>query len=415
MSSEGLGIAEACCCGNSGNSGSCGHAPPRRQFQRIGRVDKALVGAGKNNVLVDLDEALPLAVDSEGRIAHVLALHLRGTLQIDVTAATNAAMTGEEIVRTAFASLFLRKQAWDYLAGVDAADIMLDAWLRTKHVVGQAQAGDYSGYPAGIYPAGIPTNHGVIESLFPVVDLEIQCSRKGMKGPAALEESILLSSLIARSDALTFSVPSAVVSDAGGTNLATSGFATDVECWADIVWLDPGVAFLSRDWQLESYTTTNRSGTLRHKDRSHEYVVVAHYPEDNGGRYIDDYAGITAQCDDILFSSLTLEQWEVLADLELTRVASYQDSVPPYGAGAKRRVLPIVTPTPGGSAGFASGPATFQFASRTRTETRFLHRTVACQDAKRAGNDAAKAGLVNPTVAGNATSGLVAMNRGVRR
>jgi len=373
-----------------------------------------LVGAGKNNVQVDLDESLPLAVDSEGRIAHVLALHLRGTLQINVTAATNDAMTGEEVVRTAFSSLFLRKQSWDYLAGVDAADIMLDAWLRTKHVVGQAAAGDYSGFPAGIYPAGIPTNNGVA-SLYPIVDLEIQCSRKGMKGPAALEGSILLSSLIARSDALTFSVPAAVVSAAGGTNLTTSGFSSDVECWADIVWLDPGVAFLSRDWQLESYTTTNRSGTLRHKDRSHEYAVVAHYPEDNGGRYVDDYSGITAQCDDILFSSLTLDQWQVLADLELTRVANYQDSVPSYANGQNRRVLPIVTPTPGGSAGYASGPATYQFASRTRTETRFLHRTVACQDAKRAGSDAAKAGLANPTVAGNSTSGLVAMNRGLKR
>lgn len=358
--------------------GACPDTSPAENWVLVDQVAQALLGPGAQ-YNVNLRGAPNK--DRFGRHAHVTGIKFAGTFRFIEAGGANPVYNGYQQLGSAYQNIVLQDcSGWHYIQGSDMRDLVDDRWLRSFSQ--QIQAG---APPIDIFPIDIPVNSSAgnydrdVTVFFP---LTIPYS----KGHEAMLGSIPLAMLQDAGDtAIGFTAGGALVGAPQG--LTGGGFIGITEVWLRIQYLDK--MFLDRPWQLETYTDANLANNAHHVDRTHEYVVVRPLPEDNGGQYINDYLGAqTFQvAGETVATGLTLAQWgfrteQVIAEDD----PRYEDCFPTLrnpNADGSRRFGFIVGPVPRRRAAMAGGVVSYLFTARTRTSTRLLHRTVACQNIKR--------------------------------
>lgn len=369
----------------------CDRNNPVRNWVLADQIQSTRLGAG-SEVTVNL-RGVPLT-DQQGRHAHVVGIRFVGTYRFTVTAGTNSLYAGYQQL-AAWSAIFLEDvSGWQYLAAMDGRDLADDRYLRSfRQSLLDAPPDDI----AANVGAG---NQDVDVSLYWPI------TRQLATGVEAMQDAIPLVALVAKGDsAFRFKATGQLVGTP--TNITAGGFQGTTEIWLEIVYLPD--LYIDRPFQLETYLDTNLSGNANRDDRTTEYLCVRHYPEDNGGQYIDDYGASTFQVNgQTIASALTLTQWETRSFAMIADDPDFDDPDPELANAGSHRFGLIVGPTPRTREGMASGVISYQWASRTRTSTRFLQRTIACQRAKRAVEIANAAGC-SPTqnVLGVTPTGLV--------
>lgn len=326
------------------------------------------------------------ALDASKRNAHVMGIRLKGTLRFATTNTTNSALSYYNVMGC-LNSIFLEEPGWKFLAGdVDGRDLLDDKWL-------QGLSNDHYGDTDG---TGVSANVGSATNVDIAFDLHYRLTQPYAPGYAALLGSIPLAAIKAGGpSAFRFNVVSSIPT--APTNLTITGFTGNLECWLDLAYLD-GV-FIDHAWQVKTYVNTNLGGTANDSDRKTGYFVVRSRPEDNGADYLDDFGDGTHTINgDTIISGWTLAQQQAFTRFTLDTDPRWVDqSVFAFESGGNTRMLFVVPPLPRSRDLQAGGPITYLWASRTRTNTRFLHRTSCC-DADHV-KRVAKIGGTRPVVA----------------
>lgn len=305
-------------------------------------------------------------IDATRRNAHVMGFRLKGTLRFATTTTTNSALSYYNVLGC-LQGFFLEEPGWKFLAGDgDGRDLIDDKWLRS---LSDDHYGDSDGN-------GVSANVGSATNVDVAFDLHYRMTQPYAPGHAALLGSIPLAAIKAGGDsAFRFTVVSSIPT--APTNLTITGFTGNLEVWLDLAYLD-GV-FVDHAWQLKTYTTTELGGTANDDDRKTEYLVVRSRPEDNGADYLDDFGDATHTINgDTIISGWTLAQQQAFTRFTLDTDPRWVDQPFAFESGGNTRMLFVVPPMPRSRDLQASGPITYLWASRTRTNTRFLHRTSAC-------------------------------------
>lgn len=317
--------------------------------------------------------------DSKGRHAHIAGVMMRGTYRF-TTDVTNAPLSGWDQLGHAWQNIRLTDvSGWGYLrAQMDARALVDDRWLRTQRMPVFPQIPPIIGENIG---AGNQDRD--VSFAWPLV-------RPGVRGPEALHGLVPLAAVAARADGFLFTVGGqsgpVVNSNIGITG---GGFVgDDLEIYLDIVWLDQVVT--DRPWEVETYTSTLLAPEIRHQvgqdARLHEYLTVWALTEDDGSLYYDDFGSVTLSVNgDPVLSGITRERhqriiMEHLASQEYAFANPEPSLISPSG---DIRFGILTGPKPWARPGMAGGKISVSWDSRTRAQTRFLHRTVACQDVQR--------------------------------
>lgn len=342
--------------------GGCGTQQPSSNWVKAQTIAASLLTAG-SDVTVDL-EGVP-NVDAQGRHAHVVGIRFVGTHRF-VLGATNDAYAGYQQL-AAWTRIFLEIAGWQFLASVDARTLVDDRWLRS-----------FSESAFDAPPADIAANAGAGN-----VDVDVTTyyplTRPYAGGLDALQGCIPLRALQNFGEsALRFGAPASLVGAPAG--ITPDGFQGLTEIWLELVYLPKVVN--TRPWQVETYTDTQMAGNLRRPERTCEYGVMRNFPEDNGGQYPTGYDGATFQvAGQTIASALTEAQWRTRTASTMDEDPRWVDPTPSLIVAGVSRMLFIVGPLPRRIPGMAAGPVGWQFSARTATQTRFLLRTLACQQA----------------------------------
>ncbi len=311
--------------------------------------------------------------DSRGRHAHIAGIMFRGTYRF-TTAASNDVMIGWSQLGHAWQSIRLEDvHGHEYFPdGLDARSLVDDRWLR------HLRAPTSPAFPANIaVNAGAQNNDVDVAFYYPL-------SRVGARGPEALEGLIPLAAIAGRANGLRFTVGGAsmVTGHAGVTG---AGFVTNsLEIYLDIVWLDAPV--IDVPWQVETYTTTDLEADIRHPGATHEYLTVYALDEDNGSLYYDDYTSpiYSLNGDPQWSEGLTRAQHALLIQQHLnSQEFALEDADPVSVSSTNVRFGLVCGPLPHRRSGMAAGKIALKWASRTRTRTRLLHRSLACHTPQR--------------------------------
>lgn len=352
--------------------GSCVPQSPARRTLLVQRFS-ATEAANTKQINVDFS-SIPQR-DSKGRFAHLCGVRIRGTYRFTLADASTSAVNGRDMLAI-YSQIFLRDiSGWIYAGGIDGRDIRDDMFARTAGYVTPE-------------PTAIAVNAGA-GTYDRTLDLEWAFTRNDKRGPHNFDGLIPLAALAKKSDALTFqiagSVPGMTYTDVAFTGFQSPGLTV----MADVLYLPSLVA--PRPWQIETYEQTETSGALRHSDRMHEYAVIRHKAGDNGGELLDDYGMFTVIAEgDVLINGLSDDELVVRDEyvmrqdqlLAWAAIESGTDQLPYGGAGSDARMFFIVPPARTGQA-MASGHVGWSVTSRTRTSTRFLHRTQSCHSPNR--------------------------------
>lgn len=375
---KGLGATVRQACGQA-----CDHNTPVRDWFLVDRIDAKLLTPG-SSYNVNLRGG-PAPVDRHGRKAMVTGIRLVGNHKITLDA-TNDPVSGYNLLAL-WSNIYLEDvSGWQYLAALNGRDLWDDRYLRTTRTSSDILV-DANGVGADDLPEAIDEDAGAGD-IVRAVNLYWPLTRPGERGPGAILAAIPLAALIARGDtAFRFSVPTALPGAPAGVTLG--GFLGLTEVWLEYAYLESPV--VDRPFQIETYETVYQDGSLRHDDRTHEYAVIRHYDEDDGGMYVADYGGLTVQVNgQTVASAYTLDQFArrtlfKLANAGLTGMGA-EDCAPAWMAsgGGGYRLLSLVGPAPHSRDGMAAGRVSYNFATRAREKTRFLHRTIACQTVERA-------------------------------
>jgi len=339
--------------------GDCSARGPAKNWIRADQISASRLTAG-SQVNVDLRGVLPR--DAQGRFLHVVGIRLVGTYRY-VTAGSNASFTGYQQL-AAWQNIVLEDvSGWEYLSNVDARDLLDDRYLRTG-----VQSTFVDTVPATINAnVGAQNNDVDVSIYFPL-------TRPYAKGADAMDGSIPLALIQARGDA-AFRFTAAGSPAGAPTGITCGGFQGTTEVWLEVVALPTMV--LAQPWQVRTYNDVNTQGNAQNCDRATDYLTVRPYPEDNGGQYCNDFGIATFQAaGNTIASGLTLAQQQERTIMALSDDPRVTDSVPSILSGGYSRFLFLVPPTRSRSA-MVAGTISYQWTSRTRTSTRFLHRTVA--------------------------------------
>lgn len=353
-------------------SGGCMPRPPSQMWLRTDQIAVTRLAAG-SQVNVNLD-TIP-ARDAQGRYAHVAGIRMFGTYRFVLADASTSAYSGYQQL-TAFQNIILEDASgWQYWAGLDGRQIYDDAWIRRRRTP----------VATGALAADIAANAGA-GNVDHVIFLDAPLSHDPWaKGAKALMGAVPLALLQARgASALTFVVSGASLIGAP-TDVSGGGFVTNsLEVWLNIIYADK--MYLTRPWQLETYLLTDLNGNLNRNDRDTDYAMIYALPEDNGGQYLNDYGATTiAVAGTTVASAYTMaasgEMWFRAYAMFLDD-PGWQDTSPSVNSNGSLRIMPLVYREKD-QMGLASGVISYQYASRTRTSSRYLHRTIACQTAQR--------------------------------
>lgn len=348
-------------------AGGCDPHPPQRGWFRVDQISVSRLAAG-SQATVNL-RSIP-ARDAQGRYAHVAGIRMFGTYRFVLADASTSAYSGYQQL-TAFQNLYLEDASgWQYWAGLDGRQIYDDAWIRRRRTPSNT----------GALPADIAANAGA-GNVDHVIYLDAPLSRNPWaKGAAALPGTIPLAFLQARGDsALTFVVSGASLVGAP-TDVSGGGFVTNsLEVWLDIIYADK--LYVSKPAQLETYVITDLNGNLNRNDRTTDYAAIYGLPEDNGGQYLNDYGATTvAVAGQTITSAYTMsasgEMW-FRAYAMFLNDPGWQDTSPSVNSSGSLRIMPLVMRGMD-ETGVAAGVISYQYASRTRTSSRYLHRTIGC-------------------------------------
>lgn len=367
---DGLGAVTAGC------GMGCPPRPPRGRWWLADRVDATRYTA--NNVVTAELGAVP-AKDSAGRIAHVVGIYLDATFRFTLADASTSAVPGYDMLAI-WRTMFLRDASgWLYFAGsIDGRDIWDDRFVRN---IGQAVS-TYTSAGARVtqLPADIAANAGA-GAVDRDISMYIQLSRFDRDLGPTVEGSIPLAAIQAVTDGFQFTVGTPL----GGTytDVAFTGFQK-LNIWLDLVYVDALV--VDQPWQLECYTIESTSGSVRHADRTHEFLVHRQKPEDTGGQDLDNFGSSTLMVNgDTIYSSLSMTE---LTAGRGTMISNDQIGAVPtdnYSAPSSDPSIAFLLPYSHRRGDEAAGQVSFDYASRaTATFERFLHRTRACIDLARA-------------------------------
>jgi hypothetical protein len=352
--------------------GGCANESPAAQWFLADRIAATRLVPGAQ-VTVNLRQVQP--VDRFGRHAHVVGIRMNGVHRFTVTAGTNSAYSGYQQMAVWAAIVLEDVTGWQYLANVDGRLLIDDRWMRSFSA--QVQG---STLPIDDMPADIAANVGA-SNIDQNVQIYWPLTRAYARGHEAILDSVPLAMLQARGDsAFTFNAPASLVG--APTNIVPGGFQGLTEVWLKIVYLDK--MFIDRPFQVETYVDNNLSGNLQRCDRTTEYANVIGYPEDNGGQFLNDFGAGTFQvAGETIASSLTLAQQQTRTFDIIADDPRYEDMNPSIRSGGFLRNLFVVGPTPRKRESMAAGVVGYLWTSRTRTFTRFMHRSISCQVANR--------------------------------
>lgn len=380
--------------------GACGPTPPSGNWVIADRIDGTRARPG-GQVQVRWDGGTTPVQDSEGRHAHIAGLWFRGTVQLEVTAATNDAVSAYQL-RSLWTAIFLEDLAnWQYLSDVDGRHLTDDVWFRHwQHLQHQyLQAGvQGNALPIITTDSGLGKDVGVglyeldFSVYFPLPTLGAGHSKlQGLLPLAAVQRY--------KNGGLKFRMASEIAGAPANVEVVqffqpTEPEEAGVEMWVDLAYLPTVV--VDSGWQTDSYTQPDLSAILQHPERKTEFAWVRHYPEDaedfQGQLLAGGYGGVTLQVAG--FNILGGENNDMLRDRGLAFAMSIRDSA--FNRDNAAQDLPLVdvgTGTPlalallpfRARAGAAAGDVAYRFNQRTGTQqTRFAHRTNACHNARRA-------------------------------
>lgn len=396
----GPGAASAVACGVQSiaqamrTCGACVAAPPVRNWYRADRMDNDRCRP-TNEVVVRYD-GLP-AIDSLGRHAHVRGIYLaaRGVFNL---AAGNVPVSAYNL-RALWRAIFLQDSTgWQYLAALsDGRDILDDnffrhGWARVHNPLLQSGVQDLP-TPTITQDAGIPQDAGAgqpvvgfssdVSLYFPLVTLG--------RGGNPIAGLIPLATLQrAASGGIRFRVGAS--SDLPGndgtvtfTGLTRLNGDPGMDVWLDIVYL-PAI-LVPEAWQLDQYTQPEQNLVLHNPDRKTNLAVIRYKPEDApalaGQALVSAMDGITLQLAGYtVMGGLTTSDFFTRQTLfagserdgAWTRDNAAQD-LPLFNAQGPTAgvLLPFSFPRAA-----PAGDVVVQYAQRTPTFTRYLHRTTAC-------------------------------------
>lgn len=349
-----------------GCDGGCDSVPPARKWVLAQQLSSSMTAAGQP-VQVDLSGVQP--TDRKGRIAHIVGIRLQGTWRI-VAGATNAALSGYQLL-TAFSNIFLQdKSGWEYCAGLDGRDWYDDRYAMSN-VVGVED----------VLPTAIAVNAGA-GNIDTNINLYWPLTQFRAKGHEALFGCIPLFAIQAQGpSAFRFTSPSNIVGAPAG--LTPSGLVGTTEVWLELVYLDK--PFLDRPFQLETYVEVKPQFNLNRCDRTMQYAYARNFPEESASapQYMSGYGGTTVQAaGDEVFSALTQDQWEEFTIYHIFDYPLATDASPSLFSGGNMRLLAFIPNQPTRPA-MPAGEISVKFASRTATQVRILQRSIACQQDKR--------------------------------
>ena len=338
----------------------CGMSGPARNVILADRVSSSRYANGQV-VTVQLKGIQPK--DAQGRIAHVVGFEIRGDFDITVPGATNGAITGYDMLSCVKEFFLKGAGGWAYLnGGIDGRDLLDDMYTR-----------NWQWSNAMALPSDLSTNAGAatyardLHLFYPFTRLDP--FNPSMRG------AIPLAALQARSDAFRFTVANGTFAT-NPTDAPFDGFSR-LDVWLHVVYL-PGV-WIDPGWQLESYTMADQSGILRHADRRHEYISIRPHTEDS--YTLSGYDGVTIEAAGNVIAS-ALATSELVEKNDTGFVTDLSVDLPTWGYSTEG-----VTDAPGGYMvvnrsksikAAPAGPVSFNFASRSDSSTRWLHRTVPC-------------------------------------
>jgi hypothetical protein len=398
----------------------CAPNAPPRTYPVVDRIPAATRAVNGQEVQVDMQTQD--CVDAMGRHAHVIGFMLQGVYNITTGAANDAC--DEREVKALFRDIRLKDASgWEYMSGLDGRSIRDDQFLRTYMLDEEGETDE-----------GIATNLGAGQH-----GISVSCVMHLIRNtrPGEVQDyqgAIPLRALQKIKGALSFR-PGSTVLDTGGAELAATtfdGFTGTITATLALAWLPKEI--LPRQWNIDNYEFDELSGSLRHAERITEYAAVRHMGDDSGGETISDYDGISVQVNGIkIADNLSLAEhcrrdaWIIRGFHPVANGgggagglgASSSGSFPLY-ASAALAIQPsvakalLLVPQERYPEQMASGRIGFRFSSRTRTRTRVLHRTIACQDAGRAAKVFGSNGCARPQVLGLTSGGEVVKARGDR-
>lgn len=355
MSGDGMGMGALTKCGKN-----CGQKGPARHTILVDRVDSTRYANG-SQVTVRLKGLQPK--DAQGRIAHVVGFEIRGDYSITSATTTSDAVSAHTQLGILKSFFLTGAGGWSYLNGnIDGRDLVDDVYTRNLR------------YPAAValpalqaINAGIATYQKDLHLYFPFTRQD--------GANASMRGAIPLAALQSRTDALRFTVATALPGNP--TDVAFDGFSGTLRIWLHVVYL-PGV-WIDPGWQLESYTKTDQSSMVRHDDRRHEYVAIRPHLEDSAT--LSGYDGVTLEAGgNLVISALStaemVERNDTITDTELDAEVplfsySYEGATDaPGGYMLLGRTKSVKAA--------AAGAVSYNFASRSDSSTRFLHRSMPC-------------------------------------
>ncbi len=300
--------------------------------------------------------------DSHQRIAHLIGFEIQGTLRLATTDTTNDAVPAYSCMAK-LGNIFLEDvSGHQSLAAVDGRNLIDDRYFR-----------NLSAGLLGVGCAGLAADVGAAQNN----DLDWRLFFPFTPMQGGLRGAIPLKAVKDRGES-AFRATVASLPDTY-TNVTDSGFTGTVNVFAIVAYLPAMLA--DSGWQLESYTEDDTSGRLRHADRMHEYIVIRPYESDSN---IDltGYAGVTVQAgNDTIVSAYTSNN---MSERDLLVLYSDLDSdLPSAGINDNSNGAVQLIPRAKSRKAMAAGPVTYNYATRADSTTRYLHRTVLCQNAHR--------------------------------
>jgi hypothetical protein len=372
---------------------------------RVTVATRARVG---QTVMVDL-RSVP-ATDSRGRIAHVVGIRFAAMYDL-VVSESPGYLAAQTLISAAYQNIFLEDiGGWIYLAGLSGADLIRDNYFRNwmlDPVTAPVSSAVLPGSAAGNRTVDVSLSYSLI--------------RNDRRGSAAWDGAIPLAALQAKTGALRFTAGNTVPGGALPANTTLTGFSEapglgTINVFLDLVYLP--VVVVPNAWQVENYTVSELSGSLRHADRMHEYATLIHRVGDDASQphvqpLVSGYGGITVSNNgDVLASALSA--WEFFQrDLYMigsqdqlaylgtrgytTDSNSQHTKTEPFPSPGSNWALAddqaqnqewmmFVPQTKHGRA-MASGQIGFNITQRAAELPfeRFLHRTIACHEPYHAG------------------------------
>lgn len=349
--------------------GGCGQRPPMARPFLVDRIQVAnRASSVGDEVQVRLD-ACP-SRDSKGRVAMVTGVSFRATVSLTTTDTTNEEVPGYQLF-SKFGQIFLEDVSGHmYLAAVDGRNLIDDKFFRNGRLG-----------PEGVGSLGLAADIGTAQANSVAVNLFFPFG--ALRGRSSLKNAIPLEAIRQRGpQALRFQVASMAGTF---TNVTDSGFTGTIYAYLHVVYLP--FSDVNAAWQLENYTEDDQSGRLRHADRIHEYIVNRPYAED--GFDLTSYDGYNVQVGDFqTIRSLTdteMRQFDTAVwARDLYAVPGDSDSLWGDATAPADGGYRFVVPPANKRLAMGSGVVTFNYATRGDSSTRYLHRTILCQNAFRA-------------------------------